>query len=398
MSRVYLDNNASAPPFPGVIEATARAMRELSGNASSVHEEGRRARRVLEESRETIASFLGAASRELFFTSGGSESNNTAIRGVAFRTRERCHVVVSAIEHPSVLATAEALRAEGCEVSVVGCDASGVVDPAAVEAVIGSSTAIVAVMLANNETGVIQPVAAIAEICRRRGVHFHLDASQAAGRIPLDVAALGADSVAISAHKMHGPKGIGALFLRRGIELVPLVTGGAQERRRRAGTESVPLAAGFAAAVEALTADVAGESRMAELRDRIESGVFALLPSARVQGSGARRLPNTSSLCLPGHDAEGVVIGLDLAGVAVSTGSACSSGRIAPSHVLLAMGLSEEDARSSIRISLGRMTTSEDARQAVDAIGIVLPRNRKEPTATSVARATVGSDGSGHTR
>jgi cysteine desulfurase len=229
-------------------------------------------------------------------------------------------------------------------------------------------------------------------------VHFHCDAAQAAGRIPLDVVALGADSVAISAHKMHGPKGIGALFLRRGIELAPLVTGGAQERRRRAGTESVPLAAGFSAAVETLAADVAGESRMRELRDRVESEVVALLPSARIQGSGARRLPNTSSLCLPGHDGEGVVIGLDLAGVSVSTGSACSSGRIAPSHVLLAMGLSEEDARSSIRISLGRMTTSEDVRQALDAIGIVLPRNRKEPPATAVARATVEPDGSGQTR
>lgn len=397
MSRVYLDNNASAPPYPGVIDAIANAMRESSGNASSVHEEGRRARRVLEESRETIASFLGAAARDVFFTSGGSESNNTAIRGVALRTRERCHVVVSAIEHPSVLATAEALRAEGCEVSVVGCSSSGVVDPATVEGAIGDATRIVAVMLANNETGVIQPVAEIAAICARRGVHFHCDASQAAGRIPLDVAALGADSVAISAHKMHGPKGIGALYLRRGIELAPLVTGGAQERRRRAGTESVPLAVGLAAAIDALAADVDGQARMAELRDRLERSVLGLLPSARVQGGGAIRLPNTSSLCLPGHDAEGVVIGLDLAGVAVSTGSACSSGRIAPSHVLLAMGLSEEDARSSIRISLGRMTTSEDVRQSVDALGIVLPRNRKELPADAVARATVGIDGSERT-
>jgi cysteine desulfurase len=390
---VYLDNNASAPPFPGVIDATVRAMRELCGNASSVHEEGRLARRVLEESRETVASFLGAAARELFFTSGGSESNNTAIRGVAFRTRERCHVVVSAIEHPSVLATAEALRAEGCEVSVIGCGASGVVDPSEVERAIGPRTGIVAVMLANNETGVIQPIARIAEICAARGVHFHCDASQAAGRIPVDVAALGADSVAISAHKMHGPKGIGALFLRRGIELAPLVTGGAQERRRRAGTESVPLAAGFAAAAGLILADAEGEARMAALRDELETGVLAALPTARVYGKGAPRLPNTSSLGLPGHDAEGFVIGLDLEGVAISTGSACSSGRIAPSHVLLAMGFSEEDARSSVRISLGRLTASEDVRRAVDAIRIVLPRNRKEPAGGGVAKATVGSDG-----
>jgi cysteine desulfurase len=212
------------------------------------------------------------------------------------------------------------------------------------------------------------------------------------------VAGLGADSVAISAHKMHGPKGIGVLYLRRGIELAPLVTGGAQERRRRAGTESVPLAAGFAAAIEAIASDEGGEARMAELRDRIESGVIALLPAARVQGAGVQRLPNTSSLCLPGHDAEGVVIGLDLAGVAVSTGSACSSGRIAPSHVLLAMGLSEEDARSSIRISLGRLTTSNDVRKAIDAIGIVLPRNRKEPPTDAVPRAAVGLDGPKHAR
>lgn len=385
MSRVYLDNNASAPPFPSVIEATARAMRELCGNASSVHAEGRLARHMLEESREIVASFLGVAARDLVFTSGGSESNNTAVRGVALRTRERCHVIVTAIEHPSVLATADALRAEGCEVTVVGCGASGAVDPSEIESAIGARTGIVAVMLANNETGIVQPVARIAEICKSRGVRLHCDASQAAGRIPLDAVALGADSVAISAHKMHGPKGIGALFLRRGIELAPLVTGGAQERRRRAGTESVPLAAGFAAAVEEIDDDAAGEARMAALRDELEAGVCAMLPTARILGAGAARLPNTSSLCLPGYDAEGMVIGLDLEGVAVSTGSACSSGRIAPSHVLLAMGLSEEDARSSVRISLGRLNASADVRQAIEAIRIVLPRNRKEPAAGGVA-------------
>lgn len=377
MSRVYLDNNASATPFPGVLEATARAMRELSGNASSVHEEGRLARRALEESRESVASFLGAAARDVFFTSGGTESNNTALRGVALRTRERCHIVVSAIEHPSVLATAEALRAEGCEVTVVGCEADGVTDPAAVEGAIGPRTGIVAVMLANNETGVVQPVEAIARICSRRGVHLHCDASQAAGRIAVDVTSLGADSLAVSAHKMHGPKGIGALWLRRSVELAPLVTGGAQERRRRAGTESVPLAVGFATAVREVAADVGGEARMASLRDRLEASVVELVPSARVQGAVVRRLPNTSSICLPGHDGEGLVIGLDLEGVAISTGSACSSGRIAPSHVLLAMGLSEEDARSAVRISLGRLTTQDDVRRAADAIKIVVPRNRK---------------------
>ena len=392
MKRVYLDNNASAPPFPAAIDATLRAMRELAGNASSVHEEGRLARRVLEESRETVASFLGADARDLFFTSGGSESNNTALRGVALRTSERCHVVVTAIEHPSVLATADALRAEGCTVSIVGCDASGVVDPAKVERAIESRTGIVAVMLANNETGVVQPIAKIAEICRGRGIHLHCDAAQGVGRIPVDVRDLGADSVAISAHKMHGPKGIGALFLRRGIELAPLITGGAQERRRRAGTESVPLAAGFAAAVEAIREDATGEQRMGALRDALESGVVTAFPSAVVQGATVPRLPNTSSVLFPGYDAEGVVIGLDLLGIAISTGSACSSGRIAPSHVLIAMGLSEEDARSSIRVSLGRMTTSEDVRQAVDAIRVVVPRNRKEPPARAVARAAVGSE------
>lgn len=366
-------------------------MKDLFGNASSVHEEGRRARRILEESRESIASFLGASARELFFTSGGSESNNTALRGVAFRTRERCHIVVSAIEHPSVLATAEALRGEGCEVSVVACDGTGVIDPAAVAAAIGQRTGIVALMLANNETGVIQPVAEVAEVCRRRGVHLHCDAAQAAGRIPLDVMALGADSVAISGHKMHAPKGIGVLFLRKGIELAPLVTGGAQERRRRAGTESVPLAAGLAAAVEAIAADERGEARMRELRNVFERAVIEAIPAAYAVGAGAPRLPNTSSLCLPGYDAEGVVIGLDLEGVAISTGSACSSGRVAPSHVLLAMGLSEEDARSSIRISLGRLTTSEDIQKAVDAIGVVVSRNRKERSGDDVARATVGT-------
>jgi cysteine desulfurase len=366
-------------------------MREAYGNASSIHEEGRRARRLLEEARETVASMIGAGAKEIIFTSGGTESNNTALRGAASRSSELCHIVTTSIEHPSVLATALRLRDEGFGVTVIPCNARGVVEPDVVIGAITPATRIVAVMLANNETGVIQPVAEIAAHCRERGVHVHCDAVQGAGRIPIDVAALGVDTLSIASHKMHGPKGIGALYVRKGVTLAPLISGGAQERRRRAGTETVPLAVGFATAAGLAAKDRDAARRMGAMRDRLESELLSSLPFARVNGGEAPRLPNTSSLCFAGHDAEGIVIGLDLEGIAVSTGSACSSGRVEPSHVLLAMGLSEEDARSSVRISLGQLTVDDEIRRAVDCLRHVVPRNRKQQATDGVPLAVTPS-------
>ena len=372
--RIYLDNNATSPIDPAALEAVVSAMRETFGNASSVHREGQSARRVLEEARDTVAALVGAKPREIVFTSGGTESNNAAILGLVPPGR-RSHIVTTAIEHPSALEAVRVLEARGSTVTRVGCERSGSVSASAMIEALNADTALVVMMLAQSETGVLQPVEEVAAACRARGIAIHCDAVQAAGRIPVDVERLGADTVAFSAHKMHGPKGIGALRVRTGVTLDPLLVGGAQERRRRAGTESVPLAAGFAAAAR-LAAPGEAE-RVAALRDRLERALLDALPGARVNGGEAARLPNTINLLLPKCDAEATVIALDLRGVAVSTGSACSSGRVEPSRVLIGMRLSEEDARSSIRLSLGRFTTGEEIERATSILVDVVSAGRR---------------------
>lgn len=378
MHRLYFDNNATSPVHPRVAEEMLEAQRDAWGNASSVHAEGRRARQRLEESREMVASFIGSAPREIVFTSGGSESNNTALAGVALRSGQRCHIVTSAIEHPSVLQACEWLRRRGHEVTLVGCRADGSVDPDVIASALREDTGIVSLMLANNETGVVQPVAAVAALARDRGIHVHCDAVQAAGRIPVDVGMLGVDTLSIAAHKMHGPKGIGALYVRAGVVLEPLVVGGAQERRRRAGTESVPLAAGLAAAARLARDEMGRWDEIAGWRDELERELLASFEGSFVNGGGATRLPNTTNICFRGHDAEGIVIGLDLEGLAVSTGSACSSGRVEPSNVLIRMGISEDDARSSVRISLGRLNEAVEIARALELFRTVVARNRRQ--------------------
>ncbi|HVR44607.1 MAG TPA: cysteine desulfurase family protein [Thermoanaerobaculia bacterium] len=373
--RIYLDNNATSPIHPVVHEAMSEALRSEFGNPSSVHREGQMARRALENARESVASLIGAAPREIVFTSGGTESNNAAIFGLVSPAK-RSHIVTTSIEHPSALEPVRTLEQRGCRITRVGCDRRGRVDSGEMIAALGPETALVVMMLANNETGVVQPVEPVSRACRERGIPLHCDAVQAAGRIALDVESLGADTVALSAHKIQGPKGIGALWVRSGLTLEPLVVGGAQERRRRAGTESVPLAVGFGAAAR-LAGDPAGRERMAGLRERFESRVLAAIPDASINGGDARRIPNTSSLRFAGADAEALVIALDLRGIAVSTGSACSSGRVEPSRVLIEMGLSEEDAASSIRISLGWRTTTEEIDRLVSTLEQIVPENRR---------------------
>lgn len=372
--RIYLDNNATSPIHPAVLDALASAMRDGFGNASSVHREGQRARRALEEARDAVAALVRTKPREIVFTSGGTESNNAAILG-RVAPGDAHHIVTTAIEHPSALEAVRTLEARGWAVTRVGCDADGVVAAGRMIDAIRPETALVVMMLAQSETGVLQPVREVAAACRERGIALHCDAVQAVGRIPVDLETLGADTVALNAHKMHGPKGIGALRVRSGLTLAPLVVGGAQERRRRAGTESVPLAVGFAEAAR-LAMDGERAGRIAALRATLERGILESVPGARINGGGAPRLPNTTNVLLPGCDAEATVIALDLRGVAASTGSACSSGRVEPSRVLIEMGLSEQDARSSIRFSLGHFTTGEEIERAVAILAEVVVARR----------------------
>src|SRR5947207_170595 len=359
--RVYLDNNATTPVHPAVLDALREAFADVYGNASSIHKEGQTARRRIESARESVARLIGATAKEIVFTSGGTESNNAAIFG-AVMPNGRHHIVTTAIEHPSVAEPVAELAKRGHEVTVITPEGSGEVSAARMIDALRPDTRLMTMMLANNETGVIQPVAEVAAVCRERGIHVHCDAVQAIGKIDVDVEKLGVDTLAISAHKLHAPKGIGALYVRKNLTLERYMLGGAQERRRRAGTENVPLAIAFG-----IAADLAAERPdIAAMRDRFEKQLSGL--PMTINGASVRRLPNTSSITFQGADAEGIVIGLDLAGVAASTGSACSSGRVEPSQVLLAMGLSTDEARSTVRFSLSRFTTAEEVDHAAEVV------------------------------
>jgi len=371
--RVYLDNNATTPVHPAVLKALQEAMADVYGNASSIHKEGQTARRRIEDARESVARLIGATAREVVFTSGGTESNNAAIFGAVPRSG-RYHIVTTDIEHPSVLEPVQELERRGHEITIVNPERNGRVSAQRVLAALRPDTRLVAIMLANNETGVIQPFVEIAQVCRERGIHMHCDAVQAAGKIDIDVEALGADTLSLSAHKLHAPKGIGALFVRKNLALEPHLFGGSQERRRRAGTENVPLAIAFGVA-----ADVTRERPdVGALRDHFEMHL-ADMPIV-INGATVPRLPNTSSITFLGADAEGIVIGLDLNDVAVSTGSACSSGRVEPSRILIAMGLSPDEARSTVRFSLSRFTTIGEVDQAAEVVREVVPRTLRAPS------------------
>jgi len=368
--RVYLDNNATTPVHPAVLKALQEALADVYGNASSIHKEGQTARRRIEDARESVARLIGATAREVVFTSGGTESNNAAIFGAVPRSG-RHHIVTTGIEHPSVMEPVQELERRGYDITVVSPDRSGLVPADRVIAALRPDTRLVAIMLANNETGVIQPVADIARVCRERGIHMHCDAVQAAGKIDIDVESLGVDTLSLSAHKLHAPKGIGALFVRKNLTLESVLFGGSQERRRRPGTENVPLAIAFGVAAE-----IARERPdIGSLRDHFEMHLADM--AIVINGATAPRLPNTSSITFLGADAEGIVIGLDLNGIAASTGSACSSGRVEPSRILLAMGLTPDEARSTVRFSLGRFTTIGEVDQAAEVVREVVPRTMR---------------------
>jgi cysteine desulfurase len=376
--RIYLDNNATTAIDAAVLHVLERSLREVYGNASSIHQEGQTARRTIEEARESIAALIGATAREIVFTSGGTESNNAAIFGTV-ATAGSHHIVTTAIEHPSVTEALIELEQQGHEVTAVLPARSGVVPAEDVLAAIRPETKLVAVMMANNETGVVQPVAEIGRVCRERGIHFHCDAVQAAGRIPIDVQELRCDTLALSAHKLHAPKGIGALYVRRGLTLRPHLFGGAQERRRRAGTENVPLAAAFGTAAK-IAADPRHREHVRAMRDRFEARLRSQFGDAvTINGAEAERVPNTTNVTFRDTDGEGLVIALDLSGIAVSTGSACASGRIEPSRVLLAMGLTPDEAKSTVRFSLSRLTMPEELELVAEALGELVPRCASQP-------------------
>ena len=370
--QIYLDHNATTPVAPEVADAMATALRTTFGNPSSVHRHGQQAKTALDEAREAVARLLGAAPTEIVFTSGGSESDNLAIRGAALALADsgRRHLVASAIEHEAVLQTLKALSRQGWTTTLVRVDASGVVTPERVAEAITDQTAVVSVMHANNEIGTIQPVADLARLAHARGALFHTDAVQSVGKLPVDVRALDVDLLSLSAHKFNGPKGVGALWVRRGTRLTSQMSGGKQERNRRAGTENVPAIVGLGAAARmALDKDAADKDRVAALRDRLERGIVTGIPGAVVNGDPTRRVANTCNISFEGVEAESLLIALDLDGVAVSTGSACSSGTLEPSHVLRAMGLSSHRTQNSIRFSLGFGNTVDE----VDGVIAMLP-------------------------
>ena len=373
VTRIYFDHNATTPAAPEVVEAVSAALSDEYGNPSSVHHFGQRAKAVLDDARSAVAALVGGDPSEVVFTSGGTESDNLALRGAAeaLEPAGRRHIVASAIEHEAVVNTVKALARRGWRTTLVPVGASGIVDPDAVRAVVTDETALVSMMHANNEIGTIQPVAEIAALAHARGALVHTDAVQTAGKLRLDVATLGVDLLSLSAHKFYGPKGAGALWIRRGTRLVTQMTGGRHERNRRAGTENVPGIVGLGAAATLAIGKMDAEAtRLSALRDRLEAGILATVPETQVNGAASPRVANTTNISFERVEAESLLIALDLEGIAVSTGSACSSVTLEPSHVLRAMGLPPARTQSSIRFSLG--TSNTDAE--VDRVLQVLPR------------------------
>lgn len=370
VNRYYFDHNATTPVSEEVRAEFARALAEVYGNASSIHHFGQEAKKRLEEARRRAAELLNAGPDGIVFLSGGTEADNLALFGWVRASRApRRHVVTSVIEHPAVLNACAQLEREGVEVTSVPVGSTGVADPDDVRRALRPGTLLVSLMHANNETGTLQPVGEVARLARERGVLVHSDGVQAAGKIPVDVDALGVDLYSISGHKLHAPKGVGALYVRPGVTLAPLLFGGHHERDRRPGTENVPGAIALGRAAGAAREGLAKEAaRLAALRDRLERGILDRVPETAVNGAGAARLPNTSNIRFEGIDGEAMAVALDLRGFAVATGAACSSGAVEPSHVLTAMGLTRWQARASVRFSLGRQNDEAQVDALIGAV------------------------------
>jgi cysteine desulfurase len=375
--RVYLDHNASTPVHPEVVAEMTPYFNEVFGNPSSVHAFGRDAREAVDVARERIARFVKVPADQIVFTSGGTESDNFGVKGLAL-ARGRGHVITSRIEHHAVLRTVQALEAQGFTATYVPVDEHGRVDPEDVEKAIRPDTVAISVMHANSEVGTIQPIAAIGRIAREHGVPFHVDAVQTFGKVPIDVAAMNIDLMSFSAHKIYGPKGVAGLYIRKGTKMISIQHGGEHERRRRAGTENVPGIVGFGKAVEVRARDMHEEAvRVTALRDRLWNGIAARVPDVRLNGHPTERLPGTASICYCHVESESIVLGLDLKGIAVSAGSACTSGNVEPSYVLVAMGVPIDWAMGAVRSSLGRSTTAADIDYVIDAVAPLVRKLRQ---------------------
>jgi cysteine desulfurase len=383
---IYLDHAATTPAAPEVVDRMQPYFSALFGNPSSIYGLGRKSMQALDEAHETVAAILNCRPIELVFTGGGSEADNLAIRGIAYSPRRRGrHIITSAIEHHAVLHTCQQLEREGFAVTYLPVDRDGLIDPDAVAAALTDETALVTIMYANNEIGTIQPIAAIGRICRERRVPFHTDAVQAGGLLDLDVAALHVDLLSLSAHKFYGPKGVGVLYIRQGSRVQPQILGGSQERNRRAGTENVPGIVGAAVALaRAQEERIAEGARLTALRDRLIAGVLAT-PGASLTGHPTLRLANHASFALAGVEGESLLLNLDLIGVAASSGSACTTGALEPSHVLMALGLSSDTARGHLRLTLGHSTTEADVDFVLEHLPGIVSRLRSLTTQPAYA-------------
>lgn len=372
MNRIYLDNAATTPVRREVFEAMVPYLTDKYGNPSSIHSYGREARADLNRAREQVAAAIGAAPEEIIFTAGGSEADNLAIKGTALAMYgEKSHIITSAVEHHAVLHSVESLKRLGFSVTILPVDSEGMVDPEDVKRAITPETCLISIMYANNEVGTIQPIEEISRIAREAGVLFHTDAVQAVGHMPVDVKSLGVDMLSLSGHKFYGPKGVGALYARRGVRLAPLIDGGAQERKRRAGTENMAGIVGIGMAIELAVSEMDEVSAKEErLRDKLMEGLTQRIPDVRLNGHRRLRLPNNVNMSFLYVEGESLLLNLDMEGIAASSGSACTSGSLAPSHVLMAMGIPHEVAHGSVRMTLGRYTEDADVERVLD----VMPR------------------------
>lgn len=377
-NRIYLDHNATTPTDKRVLEAMLPYFCDNFGNASSLHRFGQKAHVALEDARTQVAGILGARETEIVFTSGGSESDNYAIKGAAYLHQDKGrHIITSAVEHPAVLNTCEHLQKRGFDVTYISVDKHGVVDLNELEDAIRKDTILVTIIYANNEVGTIQPIAEISEVVKKRGVLFHTDAVQAVGKLETDVNKLGVDMLSLSAHKLYGPKGVGVLYIRSGVEIMPLIHGGHHERGRRASTENLPGIVGLGKACEICVSEMKEESkRLTALRERLWEGFYSRIPETMLLGHPTKRLPGTLAVSFNYVEGESVLLNLDLEGIAVSSGSACTSGSIEPSHVLLAMGVPPELARGGIRLSLGRGNTEEQISRVIEVTPGIIEKLR----------------------
>lgn len=381
MKRIYMDHAGTTPMRKEVLEAMLPYLTDRFGNASSIYSYGREAKTALEDSREKVAGLIGADAREVFFTAGGSESDNWALRGIAAANGDRGnHIITSSIEHHAVLHTCQDLEKQGYKVTYLPVDKFGLVDPEHVNNAITDETILVSIMHANNEIGTIEPIAEISKVIKqkRKNIYFHTDAVQTVGKIPVNVNDLGVDLLSISSHKIYGPKGVGALYIRKGTKIKPFITGGAQESQRRAGTENVPGIVGFGRAAELIGKELEKEhERLSKLRDKLIHGIMEKIPHVRLNGHPTRRLPHNVNVCFEFIEGESLLLNLDMKGICASSGSACTSGSLEPSHVLLAIGLPHKIAHGSLRLTLGRDNTEEDVNYILEILPDIVSKLRE---------------------